>query len=79
MVFLAAIGVFALQNRDVITVNFLRWNVSQPLAFVTVVAYFLGIANLPVAGVSALKDERTARNVSNSHDYRPHHYLQWRV
>jgi uncharacterized integral membrane protein len=43
LVFLAAIGVFALQNRDVITVNFLKWNFSEPVAFVTVVVYLLGM------------------------------------
>lgn len=43
LVFLAAIGVFALQNRDVITVNFLTWNISEPVAFLTVVVYFLGM------------------------------------
>ena len=43
LVFLAAIGVFALQNRDVITVRFLTWNVSEPVALVTVVVYFLGM------------------------------------
>ncbi len=43
LVFLAAIGVFALQNRDVITVNFLKWNLSEPVAFVTVVVYLLGM------------------------------------
>jgi putative membrane protein len=43
LVFLAAIGVFALQNRDVITVNFLTWNLSEPVALLTVVVYFLGM------------------------------------
>jgi lipopolysaccharide assembly protein A len=43
LVFLAAIGVFAVQNRDVITVRFLTWNLSQPVAFVTVVVYLLGM------------------------------------
>ena len=43
LVFLAAIGVFALQNRDVITVSFLKWNLSQPVAFVTVAIYLLGM------------------------------------
>jgi lipopolysaccharide assembly protein A len=43
LVFLAAIGVFALQNRDVITVNFMKWNLSEPVALVTVVAYLLGM------------------------------------
>ncbi len=43
LVFLAAIGVFALQNRNVITVNFLTWNLSEPVAFLTFVVYFLGM------------------------------------
>jgi len=43
LVFLAAIGVFALQNRDVVTVRFLTWNLSEPVALVTVVVYFLGM------------------------------------
>ena len=43
LAFLVAIGVFALQNRDVITVNFLTWNLSQPVALLTVVVYFLGM------------------------------------
>ncbi len=43
LVFLAMIGVFALQNRDIITVNFLKWNLSEPVAFVTVVVYLLGM------------------------------------
>jgi len=33
VVFLAAIGVFAFQNRDVITVRFSTWNLSEPVAF----------------------------------------------
>ena len=43
LVFLAAIGIFAVQNRDVITVNFLTWNLSQPVAIVTVAVYILGM------------------------------------
>ena len=43
LVFLAAIGLFALQNRDVITVSFLTWNLSQPVALVSVAIYFLGM------------------------------------
>ncbi len=43
LVFLAAIGVFAVQNRDIITVRFLTWNLSEPVALVTVVVYFLGM------------------------------------
>jgi lipopolysaccharide assembly protein A len=43
LVFLAAIGVFAVQNRDVITVNFLTWNLSKPFALLTAVVYFVGM------------------------------------
>jgi len=43
LVFLAAIGVFAFQNRDVITVRFLTWKISEPVAFVTVTIYLLGM------------------------------------
>ncbi len=43
LVFLTMIGVFALQNRDIITVNFLKWNLSEPVPFVMVVVYLLGM------------------------------------
>jgi uncharacterized integral membrane protein len=43
LAFLATIGVFAIQNRDVITVNFLAWNLSQSVAIVTVAVYILGM------------------------------------
>lgn len=43
LAFLVAIGVFAAQNTGVITVNFLTWNVSQPVALLTVAVYFLGM------------------------------------
>jgi lipopolysaccharide assembly protein A len=43
LAFLLAIGTFAVQNRDVITVNFLNWNLSQPVALLSVVVYVLGM------------------------------------
>lgn len=43
LAFLFAIGVFAVQNRDVITINFLAWNLSQPVALLCVVVYALGM------------------------------------
>ncbi len=43
LAFLATIGIFAVQNRDVITVNFLNWSLSQPVAMVTVAVYILGM------------------------------------
>ena len=41
LAFLLAIGTFAVQNRDVITVSFLTWNLSQPVALLSVVVYVL--------------------------------------
>jgi len=43
LTFVFAIGVFAVQNRDVITVNFLSWSLSQPVAILGVVVYALGM------------------------------------
>ena len=43
LAFLAAIGVFAAQNTGIITVNFLTWNVVQPVALLTVAIYVLGM------------------------------------
>ena len=43
LAFLVTIGIFAVQNRNVITVNFLTWNLSQPVAMVTVAVYVLGM------------------------------------
>ena len=43
LIFLGAIGVFALQNTEVITVRFLNWNLTAPVALLAVVVYFLGM------------------------------------
>ena len=43
LAFLVAIGVFAAQNTGVITVNFLNWSLSQPVAPLSVAIYFLGM------------------------------------
>jgi len=43
LAFLFVIGVFAFQNRDVVTVNFLSWNLSQPVAILSVILYVLGM------------------------------------
>jgi lipopolysaccharide assembly protein A len=40
---LVTIGIFAVQNRDVITVSFLAWNLSHPVAIVTVAVYVVGM------------------------------------
>jgi len=43
LAFLVTIGIFAIQNREVVTVNFLTWNLSQPVAIVIVAVYILGM------------------------------------
>jgi putative membrane protein len=43
LTFLVAIGVFAAQNTGVIRVNFLNWNLSQPVALLSVAVYVLGM------------------------------------
>jgi lipopolysaccharide assembly protein A len=43
LAFLVAIAIFAAQNTGVITVNFLKWNLSQPVALLTVAVYVLGM------------------------------------
>lgn len=43
LAFLAAVGLFAVQNTEVITVQFLTWKTSKPVALFTVVVYFLGM------------------------------------
>jgi putative membrane protein len=43
LVFLAIVGIFALQNNDVITVHFLTWTVRSPVALLTVAVYLLGM------------------------------------
>jgi putative membrane protein len=43
LAFLAAVGIFAAQNTSLITVRFLNWSVSQPVAILTVAAYVLGM------------------------------------
>ncbi len=40
---LVAIAVFAVQNTGIVTVNFLKWNLSQPVALLTVAVYLLGM------------------------------------
>ncbi len=43
LAFLAAVGIFAAQNTSLITVRFLNWSVSQPVAILTVAVYVLGM------------------------------------
>jgi lipopolysaccharide assembly protein A len=43
LAFLLMIGVFAAQNTGVITVNFLSWNLQQPVALLAVAVYVVGM------------------------------------
>jgi len=43
LAFLGTIGIFAVQNTSVVTVRFLNWAVTAPLALVTVAVYLLGM------------------------------------
>ena len=43
LVLLGAIGVFALQNRETIVLQYLDRNVSCPLALLIVIVYLLGM------------------------------------
>ena len=43
LVFLGAVGIFAVQNTNLISVRFLNWGITAPLALVSVAVYFLGM------------------------------------
>lgn len=43
LIFLGALGVFAVQNTQTLTVKFLNWSLTAPLALVSVGIYFLGM------------------------------------
>ena len=43
LVFLGALGIFAVQNTNTITVWFLDWGITAPLALVSVAVYLLGM------------------------------------
>ncbi len=43
LAFLGALGIFAVQNTDVITVNFWRWKIVGPLAPIAIALYVLGM------------------------------------
>ena len=44
MLLLVAIGLFALQNHEIITLRFLEWDISCPFSILMVVVYLLGMA-----------------------------------
>jgi putative membrane protein len=43
LLFLAAIGVFALQNTEAVTVSFLNWSLKAPFALTAIGIYLLGM------------------------------------
>jgi putative membrane protein len=43
LVFLGAIGLFAVQNTEAITVTFGKWKATGPVALLAIVAYLLGM------------------------------------
>jgi lipopolysaccharide assembly protein A len=43
LVFLGALGLFAAQNRQPVTVTFWSWGMTAPVALLAVVAYLLGM------------------------------------
>jgi putative membrane protein len=67
LVFLGAVGVFALQNTQAVTVHFLKWGATAPLALLTVGVYLLGMLSgwsvmaflrRSIEGVSAASSSR---------------------
>ena len=43
LVFLGAVGLFAVQNTRSVTVDFWTWHLTAPVALVIVAVYFLGM------------------------------------
>jgi uncharacterized integral membrane protein len=43
LAFLITVGVFAAQNTGILKVNFLTWNVAQPVALIFLVVYVMGM------------------------------------
>jgi uncharacterized integral membrane protein len=43
LIFLGALGLFAVQNTDAITVTFWTWKATGPVALLAIAAYFLGM------------------------------------
>jgi len=43
LAFLGAVGLFAFQNTETITLNFWNWQTTGPVALVTLASYLLGM------------------------------------
>jgi putative membrane protein len=42
---LGAVGIFAVQNHEIITLKYLNWSISCPLSLLVVMVYLLGMAS----------------------------------
>ena len=49
LVFLGAVGLFAVQNREVITVGFWDWKITGPVALLAIATYILGMLSGGIA------------------------------
>jgi lipopolysaccharide assembly protein A len=45
IVLLLAVGIFAVQNTQQVTVGFLHWSVSTPLALLIILVYLMGMSS----------------------------------
>ena len=45
LAFLGAVGLFAVQNTEAITVNFWKWKATGPVALVAIAIYLLGMVS----------------------------------
>ena len=43
LIFLGAVGLFAVQNTQPITVTFWKWSITAPVAILAIGVYFLGM------------------------------------
>jgi uncharacterized integral membrane protein len=43
LIFLGAVGLFAVQNQETISVAFWTWKLTAPVALVIVAVYFIGM------------------------------------
>lgn len=67
MVLLGTVGIFAVQNQQVMTINFLSWSMTCPLALLILIAYLLGT----ITGWQILNTMRSSfRRVSTPVEHR---------
>jgi putative membrane protein len=66
LVFLGAVGLFAIQNTQTITVRFAGWGITAPVALLAVGVYLLGM----ISGWSVVSFVRRSIRTVGTH---PHH------